>query len=184
MQNDFHRNWTPPSQLEPHIVRISPRKRLHFNATKENIALKGPPQHLSVWKDNLKRLPARNCGLLHLITTISLCHKHENTGHGHQPVSLSGFKKVLQVVRSFLWHGWTLNQCHRLQKKGGRSLKFCYYGRGVMAGWCSKCAKNAFLILCRIFDIVHNIKITFKGIRGIYYNFLSESQKVRLLYLR
>ena len=122
MLNDFHRNWTPPSQLEPHIVRISPRKRLHFNATKENIALQGPPQHLSVWKDNLKRLPARNCGLLHLITTISLCHKHENTGHGHQPVSLSGFKKVLQVVRSFLWHGWTLKRCQKLQqKKGDRS---------------------------------------------------------------
>ena len=150
MQIDFHRNWTPPSQLEPHIVRISPRKRLHFNATKENIALKGPPQHLSVWKDNLKRLPARNCGLLHLITTISLCHKHENTGHGHQPVSLSGFKKVLQVVRSFLWLRWTLNRCQKLQQKKGIAQILLFWSR-----------RNGRLVFemrqkC-IFDIVQNI---------------------------
>ena len=78
--------------------------------------------------------------------------------------------------------GLNFKSVSQIAKRG--SLKFCYSGRGVMAGWCSKCAKNASLILCRIFDIVHNIKITFKGIRGIYYNFLSELQKVRLLYLR
>ena len=77
--------------MEKHILLWFPaRKRLHFNVTKENIALRGPPQHLSVWKDNLKRLPT-NSVLLHLITRLLLCN-HKRSSHDHQPVSVPSFE--------------------------------------------------------------------------------------------
>ena len=108
MQIDFHRNWTPPSQLEPHIVRISPRKRLHFNATKENIALQSPPQHLSVWKDNLKRLRT-NSVLLHLITNF-LLHKHENTSHDYSQCLVMREKFVNWSKRQVTMCSWRKRQ--------------------------------------------------------------------------
>ena len=67
------------SPKERHILLGLPRrKRLHLKLTKENIALRGPPQHLSVWKDNLKRLPTDYLLFVKRKTKVMIGNQFEN----------------------------------------------------------------------------------------------------------
>ena len=97
------------NNMAQHIVEIFSKKASPFHPWQKKILLSGVlPQHLSVWKDNLKRLRT-NSVLLHLITNF-LLHKHENTSHDYSQCLVMREKFVNWSKRQVTMCSWRKRQ--------------------------------------------------------------------------